>query len=339
MNFPPLSKQYSVPLAIILFFLICVGLLYAAQNKKVDLLEQQIANLSMNVQKQKNDVPAQPKQVAPTEDTLQQPIQHTNSESDGFASLMNYAYFENTDLSYEVKVALVGALGKYRKTDAPTASNDYRLSDVCQFEDANVSDTKIIKKIVSADIPNGYQVYVCDQDVHYGGGYYVRHQYTGGIPGMGTVGSIDAWYGPFAQSILLTQEDVCAPHSAFQSYEWFAALNDLYAKGEYMTDRIGVSDEGIGGCLVADQKYFVFIPEDFASASYCGDIWRYTIATGKLEAATGPQYCAAEFGDRDTTSISFEGKQPDTTYTSCIAHTGTYLFLENRVEVTKTNCE
>ena len=71
MNFPPLSKQYSVALAIMLFFLICVGFLYAAQNKKVDLLQQQIANLSMTVQKQKNDVPAQPKQVATADTTYQ----------------------------------------------------------------------------------------------------------------------------------------------------------------------------------------------------------------------------------------------------------------------------
>ncbi len=118
--------------------------------------------------------------------------------------LMNYKYFENTKLDYEVKTALVLAIAGKNTIKEPSNSNDYALGISCNFKDSSLQDYGMIKRIISNEIPKSYTVYNCDTDIHYGGGYYIHHLYEGGIPGSGNTGKIDRWHGPFAPDILLS---------------------------------------------------------------------------------------------------------------------------------------
>ncbi len=118
--------------------------------------------------------------------------------------LMNYGYFQDTNLDYEVQTALALAIAGYGAAEAPRESNDYALGASCNFQNSSLQDYGMIKKINSAEIPSSYHVYNCSGDKNYGGGYYVHHSYTGGIPGSGTTATIDKWYGPFAANTLLS---------------------------------------------------------------------------------------------------------------------------------------
>ncbi len=112
--------------------------------------------------------------------------------------LLNYSSYEKTNLDPEVKAVLALASAGYNRHESPKESNNFKLSDMCQFSDENYGDTLNIKRIISKEIPAGYTVYNCEEDKYYGGGYYIHYQYEGGIPGTGTVGIISSWYGPFA---------------------------------------------------------------------------------------------------------------------------------------------
>jgi hypothetical protein len=119
--------------------------------------------------------------------------------------LMNFKHLEDADLNYEVTTALALAISGAKKTEGPSKTNGYALGATCNFKDGNLQDYGMIKKITSSGVPKSYTVYNCEGDPHYGGGYYIHHLYTGGIPGSGGSGTIDAWYGPFAADILLSQ--------------------------------------------------------------------------------------------------------------------------------------
>ena len=112
---------------------------------------------------------------------------------------MNYAELGDTNLNEQIKIVLALAKAGISPMSAPDESNDFGLAAAgsCQPYGPDFAE-----KIVFEDIPDDYDVYFCAGDVHYGGGYYVHYQYTGGIPGTGTKGSIDSWYGPFAPNIL-----------------------------------------------------------------------------------------------------------------------------------------
>lgn len=135
--------------------------------------------------------------------------------------------------------------------------------------------------------------------------------------------------------------DDCGPLSKYQNHPWFPGLNEKYAQGNYMEKEVGTGSEA---CLALDESYFIFIPEDFASASHCGQIFRYDLAAGhyngvnaQMEKATGQKYCAKEFQQRIDNYIKFSGKGQKEDF-SCVQYAGKYFFEENRVEVTTEEC-
>lgn len=130
---------------------------------------------------------------------------NNNDSTDYSRVFMNFKHLENVTLDYETRTALALAMSGAKKTEGPNKGNDYALGSACTFKDANLEEYGMIKQIASIGIPKSYTVYNCEGDPHYGGGRYVHHLYTGGIPGSGGSGTIDAWYGPFAPDILLSK--------------------------------------------------------------------------------------------------------------------------------------
>lgn len=97
---------------------------------------------------------------------------------------------ENTDLDFSVKSALGMAVTGMNLLPETQDIDDY-MDLYCFGVDSLVA-------VESKDLPAGYSVYECVNDIMYGGGFYVNQKYKGGMPNSGEVLEIDAWYGPFA---------------------------------------------------------------------------------------------------------------------------------------------
>lgn len=138
--------------------------------------------------------------------------------------------------------------------------------------------------------------------------------------------------------------DGCGKLSSYKDQPWFSQLNADYAKLDTFENEVGINSDA---CLSKAGTTFVFIPEDVASGEGCGRIYEYLLdeygsPTGPnnvLRTPSGVEYCATEFGKREGNYITFTGLESDDGGKYCYKHQGKYFYLENRVEVSKSDCQ
>lgn len=136
--------------------------------------------------------------------------------------------------------------------------------------------------------------------------------------------------------------DSCGTLSEYSNKSWYSSFQTKYKTVENITYTIGeptefqysITPSGGDGCLSLDESTFIFIPP--VEPDVCRHIYKYNIANSALTVATGPYYCAVEFGSRVGDYIQFSGQQ---TGESCLKYSGKYYFKEDTVKgVSESSC-
>ena len=148
---------------------------------------------------------------------------------------------------------------------------------------------------------------------------------------------------PEPEEVAVTKpvNEECGRLSKYQSASWFDALNQKY-EDEFLVPKGlkgSVGGKFGAGCLLQDE--YIFIPEFFEFS--CGTVFNYDTINDVLKTPVdspeipGPDYCATEFAEIGDDYIVFKGLQ--TEGETCKIYDGKYYFVENKVEVSISECE
>lgn len=148
--------------------------------------------------------------------------------------------------------------------------------------------------------------------------------------------------GEVASSLDEVAFDSCSTLNNYENESWYNAFqtkyetveNITYTTGEPTEFQYSITPSGGDGCLALDESLFIFIPP--VEPDVCRHIYKYNIANSALTVATGPYYCAVEFGSRIGDYVQFSGQQSGE---SCLQYSGKYYFNEDQVkEVSESSC-
>lgn len=137
--------------------------------------------------------------------------------------------------------------------------------------------------------------------------------------------------------------DSCGTLSKYANKSWYKTFQTKYKtveniaygypNGEPQEFKYVIANPSGGdGCLALDESIFIFIPP--FENDFCRHIYKYDIVNSVLTEATGPYYCAIEFGSRISDYIQFSGQLCGE---SCIKYSGKYYFNENKVKEVSTS--
>lgn len=137
--------------------------------------------------------------------------------------------------------------------------------------------------------------------------------------------------------------DSCGTLSKYENASWYSAFQTKYEtienieygwpNGEPQEFQYTTGNPSGGdGCLALDKSIFIFIPP--VEPDVCRHIYKYDIANSALTEATGPYYCAVEFGSRVNEYVQFSGKLCGE---SCTEYSGKYYFNEDKVKEVSTS--
>lgn len=137
--------------------------------------------------------------------------------------------------------------------------------------------------------------------------------------------------------------DSCGTLNEYKNKSWYSSFQTKYKtvenieygypNGEPQEFQYTTGNPSGGdGCLALDGSIFIFIPP--VEPDVCRHIYKYNIANSALTEATGPYYCAAEFGSRISDYVQFSGQLSGEGY---IKYSGKYYFNENKVKEVSTS--
>jgi|GEM_PF-1889595 len=134
--------------------------------------------------------------------------------------------------------------------------------------------------------------------------------------------------------------DACGMIAKYSDKPWYKAFQTKLKTVENLTYTTGVptpfqysiTPSGGEACLSLDESILIFIPP--VEPVVCRHIYKFNIVKATLTEATGPMYCAVEFGARVGDHIPFSGEECGE---SCIQYNGKYYFNEDKVKDVITN--
>ncbi len=148
--------------------------------------------------------------------------------------------------------------------------------------------------------------------------------------------------GEVASSLDEVTFDGCGTLSNYENESWYNAFqtkyetveNITYTTGEPTEFQYSITPSSGDGCLALDESIFIFIPP--VEPDVCRHIYKYDIANSDLTVASGPYYCAVEFGSRIEDYVQFSGQQSGE---SCLQYSGKYYYNVDQVkEVSENSC-